>query len=107
MGQSTGIVVIANFAPRLFAGLGFDNQLQLGLAVVWVSICAVGTWLSSLLIERIGRVKQLGKLRPAYTKMSDANVLITQSLAVIAARLVLSLRPSFKSTISEPQTNQG
>ncbi|KEF55574.1 uncharacterized protein A1O9_08324 [Exophiala aquamarina CBS 119918] len=59
MGQSTGIVVIANFAPQLFAGLGFSNVLQLGLSVVWVSVCAVGTWLSGLLIERIGRVKQL------------------------------------------------
>ncbi|KAI1618897.1 general substrate transporter [Exophiala viscosa] len=59
MGQSTGIVVIANFAPQLFAGLGFDNELQLGLAVVWVTVCAIGTWLSGLLIERLGRVKQL------------------------------------------------
>ncbi|KAK5047279.1 hypothetical protein LTR84_006801 [Exophiala bonariae] len=59
MGQSTGIVVIANFAPQLFAGLGFSNELQLGLSVVWVTVCAVGTWLSGLLIERIGRVKQL------------------------------------------------
>ena len=61
MGQSTGIVVIANFAPQLFAGLGFNNELQLGLAVVWVTVCAIGTWLSGLLIERLGRVKQLGK----------------------------------------------
>ncbi|EXJ63253.1 uncharacterized protein A1O5_11574 [Cladophialophora psammophila CBS 110553] len=59
MGQSTGIVVIANFAPQLFAGLGFSNVFQLGLSVVWVTICAIGTWLSGLLIERIGRVKQL------------------------------------------------
>lgn len=60
MGQSTGIVVIANFAPQLFGGLGFSHVFQLGLAVIWVSVCAVGTWLSGLLIERIGRVKQLG-----------------------------------------------
>ncbi|KIW74526.1 hypothetical protein Z517_11296 [Fonsecaea pedrosoi CBS 271.37] len=59
MGQSTGIVVIANFAPQLFAGLGYSNVLQLGLSVVWVTVCAIGTWLSSLLIERLGRVKQL------------------------------------------------
>lgn len=61
MGQSTGIVVIANFAPQLFGGLGYDTELQLGLSVVWVTTCAIGTWLSSLLIERLGRVKQLGK----------------------------------------------
>ncbi|OAG34090.1 hypothetical protein AYO21_11759 [Fonsecaea monophora] len=59
MGQSTGIVVIANFAPQLFAGLGYSNVLQLGLSVVWVTVCAIGTWLSGLLIERLGRVKQL------------------------------------------------
>lgn len=61
MGQSTGIVVIANFAPQLFGGLGYDTELQLGLSVVWVTTCAIGTWLSNLLIERLGRVKQLGK----------------------------------------------
>jgi hypothetical protein len=61
MGQSTGIVVIANFAPQLFAGLGYSNVLQLGLSAAWVTVCAVGTWLSGLLIERIGRVKQLSK----------------------------------------------
>ncbi|KAK5268355.1 hypothetical protein LTR99_004241 [Exophiala xenobiotica] len=59
MGQSTGIVVIANFAPQLFAGLGYSNVLQLGLSAAWVTVCAMGTWLSGLLIERIGRVKQL------------------------------------------------
>lgn len=61
MGQSTGIVVIANFARTLFGGLGFGTVLQLGLSVVWVSVCAIGTWLSGLPIERIGRVKQLGQ----------------------------------------------
>ena len=60
MGNSTGVVVVANFAPRIFASLGFDNELQLGLSIVYVTTCAVGTWFSSLLIERIGRVKQLG-----------------------------------------------
>jgi len=61
MGQSTGIVVIANFAPTLFGGLGFNNELQLGLAIVWVTACQIGTFLSSQLIERLGRVKLLGK----------------------------------------------
>ncbi|KAL1853302.1 hypothetical protein Plec18170_005298 [Paecilomyces lecythidis] len=37
MGQSTGINVIATLTPTLFASLGFDTTLQLGLSVVWTT----------------------------------------------------------------------
>ncbi|KAF9884519.1 hypothetical protein FE257_001707 [Aspergillus nanangensis] len=59
MGQSTGVLCIANFSPVLFQGLGFDNTLQLGLAAAWLVVCQVGTVFGCLLIERVGRVKLL------------------------------------------------
>ena len=61
MGQSTGILVIANLTPTLFAGLGFNTTLQLGLSAAWTVCALLGAFLNAVLMDRVGRVKLLGK----------------------------------------------
>lgn len=61
MVESTGIIVIATLTPTLFRNLGFDVVMQLGLSVVW-SVCALlGCFVNAMLMDRLGRVKLLGK----------------------------------------------
>lgn len=67
-GQSTGVTTIANIAPLLFKSLGYDVTLQLGLSVVWVFSCQIGTIFSTQLIERLGRVKSLGTFFPVSNR---------------------------------------
>ncbi|KAH8820758.1 general substrate transporter [Xylogone sp. PMI_703] len=55
MGQSTGINVIATLTPVLFASLGFDTTLQLGLSIVWTACLQVGCFINIYLLDRVGR----------------------------------------------------
>ncbi|KAL1987328.1 hypothetical protein VTN96DRAFT_4356 [Rasamsonia emersonii] len=59
MGQSTGILVIANLTPVLFGKLGFGVVLQLGLSVVWTVCALLGCYVNAVLMDRIGRVRLL------------------------------------------------
>ncbi|KAJ5998969.1 hypothetical protein N7451_006779 [Penicillium sp. IBT 35674x] len=59
MGQSTGILVIANLTPTLFADLGFDTTLQFGLSAAWTVCALLGTFVNAAFMDRIGRVKLL------------------------------------------------
>lgn len=59
MGQSTGILVIANLTPILFAGLGFGTTLQVGLSVAWIVCALLGAFVHALLMDKVGRVKPL------------------------------------------------
>lgn len=61
MAQSTGITVIANLTPRLFGALGYSTVLQLTLALVWTICLFLGCFVNIYLIDRIGRVKLIGK----------------------------------------------
>lgn len=61
MGQSTGILVIANLTPVLFGKLGYGPTLQLGLSIVWTVCALLGCYVNALLVDRVGRVKLLGK----------------------------------------------
>jgi MFS family permease len=61
MGQSTGILVIANLTPTLFAGLGYSTVLQLGLSIVWTVCALIGCFINAAIMDRVGRVKLLGK----------------------------------------------
>jgi len=60
MVQSSGLLVIFNLMPILFGALGFDNVLQLGLSIVWVTLGAMGASVNALIVDRVGRVKLLG-----------------------------------------------
>ncbi|KAI8714826.1 MFS domain-containing protein [Fusarium sp. LHS14.1] len=59
MGQSTGILVIANLTPVLFGKLGYGPTLQLGLFIVWTVCALLGCYVNALLVDRVGRVKLL------------------------------------------------
>jgi MFS family permease len=61
MGQSTGILVIANLTPVLFGALGYSLVLQLGLSVVWTVCALIGCYINAVLMDRVGRVKLLGE----------------------------------------------
>lgn len=61
MGQSTGILVIANLTPTLFGRLGYGVVLQLGLSVVWTACALLATFINAAIMDRFGRVKLLGK----------------------------------------------
>lgn len=61
MGQATGITVLANLTPTLFAGLGYDTTLQLALSLVWTICLFLGCFVNIYLLDRVGRVKLLGK----------------------------------------------
>jgi MFS family permease len=64
MAQSTGITVLANLTPRLFGALGYGTVLQLTLAMLWTVSLFLGCFVNVYLIDRIGRVKLIGKLDP-------------------------------------------
>lgn len=59
MGQSTGMLVIANLTPTLFAGLGYGTVLQLALAVVWCVCAMIGCYVNAAIMDRVGRIKLL------------------------------------------------
>lgn len=61
MAQSTGITVLANLTPRLFGALGYNTVLQLALSLVWTVCLFIGCFFNIFLIDRIGRVKLIGK----------------------------------------------
>ncbi|KAL2855257.1 general substrate transporter [Aspergillus pseudodeflectus] len=60
MGQSTGILVIANLTAVIFGQLGFSVTLQLGLSVVWAVCALLGCFVNAALMDGIGRIKLLG-----------------------------------------------
>jgi MFS family permease len=61
MGLATGSTVLANLTPTLFGSLGYSTVLQLGLSVVWVVCLFLGCFVCVYLLDRVGRVKLLGK----------------------------------------------
>jgi MFS family permease len=61
MGQATGITVLANLTPVLFANLGYSTLLQLCLSLVWTVCLFIGCFVNIYLLDRVGRVKLLGK----------------------------------------------
>jgi MFS family permease len=62
MAQSTGITVLANLTPLLFGSLGYSTVLQLALGLVWTICLFLGCFVNVYLMDRIGRVKLIGKL---------------------------------------------
>lgn len=62
MGQATGITVLANLTPTLFAALGYGTVPQLVLSLVWTVCLFLGCFVNVYLLDRIGRIKLLGKI---------------------------------------------
>lgn len=59
--MSTGVLVIANLTPILFAGLGFGSTIQFALSAAWLVVCIVSVYVGSLFVDRAGRVNFLGE----------------------------------------------
>ncbi|CAK7235557.1 hypothetical protein SBRCBS47491_009333 [Sporothrix bragantina] len=55
--ESTCILVVYNYSVILYQGLGLSNTVSLLLAAVYVTIATCGNYISSLLMDRVGRVK--------------------------------------------------
>ena len=61
MVQASGITVIANLTPRLFATLGYGSVLQLSLSLVWTVCLMLGCFVNVYLLDKIGRTKLIGR----------------------------------------------
>lgn len=59
--MSTGILVLANYIPVLFGGLGYAFRLQLGLSVAWLGGVFLGAIAGGTVADSIGRVRLMGK----------------------------------------------
>ncbi|CAI4213473.1 unnamed protein product [Parascedosporium putredinis] len=54
--MSTGVLVIANLTPLLFAGLGYGDTAQFGLSTAWLCCCIITAGLGGLMVDKMGRV---------------------------------------------------
>lgn len=59
--MATGVLVIANLTPLLFAGLNYGSTAQFGLSVAWLVVCIISAFLGGLLVDRYGRRLFLGE----------------------------------------------
>ncbi|KAH8700743.1 general substrate transporter [Talaromyces proteolyticus] len=57
--QGTATLVINNYGPSLYAGLGFSTVPQLLIQSGWISVCPIGNFLNSLIVDKIGRTRLL------------------------------------------------
>lgn len=54
-GQATGTLAIANYAPTLYANLGFGSRDQLLLGAAYITSGLIWNFVSAFLIDRVGR----------------------------------------------------
>lgn len=57
MGQSSGVLVIANYQVSLYANLGVTGSLPLLLLSLYNGWAAILNGLNSLIIDRVGRIR--------------------------------------------------
>ncbi|KAF4967196.1 hypothetical protein F66182_17933, partial [Fusarium sp. NRRL 66182] len=53
--QGTATLVINNYGPSLYKSLGFDTVSQLVIQGAWITVCPVGNFINSLIVDRVGR----------------------------------------------------
>jgi len=87
MNIGSGVLVIANLTPLLFAGLGFTIDVQLGLSVVWVVCAAIGATINGFLLDRFGRRPLFGKSGFCY--QSPSNVILVTGGCLVSSVLVI------------------
>jgi hypothetical protein len=66
--ESTAILVVYNYSVLLYEGLGFSNSISLLLAAAYVTVACCGNYISSLLMDHVGRVKLLGMFDAVYAR---------------------------------------
>lgn len=73
--ESTAILVVYNYSVLLYEGLGFSNSVSLLLAAAYVTVACCGNYISSLLMDHVGRVKLLGRFH-AYSARQEADLFL-------------------------------
>ncbi|KIW29427.1 uncharacterized protein PV07_05242 [Cladophialophora immunda] len=81
--ESSGVLVINNYGPTIYASLGFDVNTQFIYQIGWITLSLGGGLLSFLIIDRVPRPKLL-----SIGMMSCAACLII--LAAIVSRFATS-----------------
>ena len=56
-GQATATIVINNYGPILYAGLGYSTVMQLILQGAWISVCPFGNLFNALVVDKTGRTR--------------------------------------------------
>ncbi|KIW78380.1 hypothetical protein Z517_08215 [Fonsecaea pedrosoi CBS 271.37] len=57
--QGTFTLVINNYGPILYKGLGFSTVDQLLIQAGWISVCPGGNVINALIVDKIGRTRLL------------------------------------------------
>lgn len=55
VGQSTGVLVINNYGPTLYATLGYDTKQQLEFQCGWITVGIIFNAVGALVMDRVGR----------------------------------------------------
>ncbi|KAF2656472.1 MFS general substrate transporter [Lophiostoma macrostomum CBS 122681] len=55
VGQSTGVLVVNNYGPTLYATLGYDTKQQLEFQCGWITVGIVFNAVGAALMDRVGR----------------------------------------------------
>lgn len=97
MAQGTGITAIANLVPVLMGGLGFGVTLQMALGVVWTVCAVIGCGFNILLLDRVGRVKLLGRLfsPPLPSSLADMSFPVVGGFGSAAILSVMAVLQKF------------
>ncbi|KAJ9604940.1 hypothetical protein H2200_010329 [Cladophialophora chaetospira] len=53
--QSTGVLVLNNYGPTVYAALGYDTEHQIKFQCGWISVAVLGNLLGALVMDRLGR----------------------------------------------------
>lgn len=54
-GQSTGVLVLNNYGPTIYASLGYATRDQLALQCGWITVNIVGALFGASIMDRVGR----------------------------------------------------
>ena len=55
IGQSTGVLVLNNYGPTIYAALGYDAEYQLIFQCGWISVGILGNILGAFIMDFTGR----------------------------------------------------
>ncbi|RVX65797.1 hypothetical protein B0A52_10328 [Exophiala mesophila] len=92
LAQATGILVINNYGPILYATLGFDGEKQLIYACGWITMGIGGNLMGALIIDKIGRKPLM------LIGIGGCLLFLTLEAAMVA---------SFASPVSDPPNRRG
>ncbi|KAL5327804.1 hypothetical protein ACEPPN_005509 [Leptodophora sp. 'Broadleaf-Isolate-01'] len=55
--QSTGTLVINNYGVTLYSNVGYSGRVAIALTAGWVTVSILGNYITSLFVDRLGRVR--------------------------------------------------